>query len=337
MNAITEWNVISENLARVRRAGNGRRGYGGRIMKTLCIIFAAFTTLVANATITKDQAVQYVQNTWGIVDLSSDVISKTLDTSFSGVPYTDLIDFLVNAPNIYQPLIDGDYATAAKNAKSYGTGAAFSELISQCGLTGVAAPAELAAWPIQISLDAFYTAVSDASFKKQCQFYFAARSAGNPADYILNTMQNYDVISADTSILPTSSTLTKINGWLCVGTSYLVGGPPAYTPAQFYPYAEKLWQAKQAASSFNAASSQLAQDFRDAALYPPVAPTITIPPSSVTVSVGDVATFTVTASGTGPLYYQWQKTAWTLPTRGLGITSRLRRNRLIMAINTGCV
>lgn len=282
------------------------------VMKTSAKIISLFIVLLGfvapsrvEATITKDQAVQYVQNTWGIVDLSSDVISKTLDTSFSGVPYTDWIDFLVNAPSIYQPLSTGDYSTAAKNAYSYGTGAAFSELISECGLTGVAAPAELAAWPIQISLDAFYTAVADASFKKQCQFYFAARSAGNTMDYIINAPDD-TLIDADTTMVQ-GGLLTKYGGWLYIYTSYHDGAPPGFTPVQFFEYAEKLWQANQAASSFNAASSQLAQNFRDAALYPPVAPTITIPPSSVTVSVGDVATFTVTACGTGPLYYQWQK------------------------------
>jgi pectate lyase len=39
----------------------------------------------------------------------------------------------------------------------------------------------------------------------------------------------------------------------------------------------------------------------------PVAPTITTQPSSQTVSVGGTATFSVTASGTAPLTYQWRK------------------------------
>src|SRR5204863_9957261 len=38
-----------------------------------------------------------------------------------------------------------------------------------------------------------------------------------------------------------------------------------------------------------------------------VAPTITRQPASQTVSVGQTATFTVTAAGTAPLRYQWQK------------------------------
>jgi hypothetical protein len=175
----------------------------------LVIFIALFVPPSAKATITREQAIAYVQNTWGIVDLSSDVISQTLDTSYSGVPYSDWIDFLVNSPTIFQPLSSGDYSTAAKNAYNYATGAAFTELISESGLTGVAAPAELAAWPIQQAIGSFYNAVADASFNKQMQFYFAARSAGNTMNQIIN-MQDYDVILADTSFLPTSSTLTKM-------------------------------------------------------------------------------------------------------------------------------
>src|SRR5439155_813595 len=39
----------------------------------------------------------------------------------------------------------------------------------------------------------------------------------------------------------------------------------------------------------------------------PVAPTITTPPASQTVTAGQPATFSVTATGTAPLSYQWQR------------------------------
>src|SRR5437762_11337347 len=39
----------------------------------------------------------------------------------------------------------------------------------------------------------------------------------------------------------------------------------------------------------------------------PLAPTITTQPASQTVTAGQTATFTVTATGTAPLSYQWQK------------------------------
>src|SRR5205807_1131799 len=39
----------------------------------------------------------------------------------------------------------------------------------------------------------------------------------------------------------------------------------------------------------------------------PVAPTITTQPASQMVTAGQTATFTVTATGTAPLTYQWQR------------------------------
>ena len=44
-----------------------------------------------------------------------------------------------------------------------------------------------------------------------------------------------------------------------------------------------------------------------------VTPTITTQPASVTVTAGQTATFTVVASGTAPLSYQWQKNGTNIP------------------------
>ena len=43
---------------------------------------------------------------------------------------------------------------------------------------------------------------------------------------------------------------------------------------------------------------------------PTIAPTITVQPRSLTVVVGSTATFSVTATGSEPFIYQWQKTVW---------------------------
>ena len=45
----------------------------------------------------------------------------------------------------------------------------------------------------------------------------------------------------------------------------------------------------------------------------PVAPAITTQPANQTVTAGQVATFSVTATGTGPLNYQWQKNGTDIP------------------------
>src|SRR2546421_9918059 len=66
----------------------------------------------------------------------------------------------------------------------------------------------------------------------------------------------------------------------------------------------------------------------------PVAPAITTQPASQMVSVGQTATFTVAATGTAPLRYQWQKngtaiggaTAARSETRRAGEAGRSRRS-----------
>ena len=44
----------------------------------------------------------------------------------------------------------------------------------------------------------------------------------------------------------------------------------------------------------------------------PIAPSITAQPASLTVTAGQTATFTVGATGTAPLSYQWQKNGTTI-------------------------
>ena len=48
-----------------------------------------------------------MSKTWQLYDLSSGV-GQTLDTSYQGLPYTDWIDLLVNAPTFLQPLANGN-------------------------------------------------------------------------------------------------------------------------------------------------------------------------------------------------------------------------------------
>lgn len=250
----------------------------------------------AGATISRDEAVLYVQNTWGFFDLSSDTISETLDTSYSGVPYSDWIDFLINAPSWVQPLVAGDYSTAARRGISYATDAGFTELVAECGLTGVAAPAALAVWPIQAALNNVAGAFNDDAFRDQCYLYFLARNECT-----------YEQIITRNPPLGTIIQFTDPDGYLYIveGAHEKAGYPRWYfaSSAQFYEYAETRYQANKEAASFQAASSQIAQNFHDDA----TAPSIAVQPSSVTVSVGDTASFTVVASGTWPLHYQWRR------------------------------
>jgi sugar lactone lactonase YvrE len=249
------------------------------------------------ATITKDQAIAYVQNTWGFYDLSSDAISQTLDTSYQELPYTEWIDFLINANGVSQQISVGNYSTAAKYSYQYAVGVGSEELAVESGFGEVYAVVGLAEWPIQNSLNYLIATVNDDAFNYECGLYFQARNAGNTANQILNL--------TDDALL-NNVLITKNNGWLWSEQGLPPNGVSGFTPSQFYAYAETLYQANQV--NLNNVSQQLAQQFHTAAVgSSSTAPNISFGPISVTVSIGDVATFSVTATGTGPLNYQWQR------------------------------
>ena len=63
----------------------------------------------------------------------------------------------------------------------------------------------------------------------------------------------------------------------------------------------------------------------------PVAPSITAQPASQTVTTGQAATFTVAATGTGPLTYQWQKNGTALT----GATSSTYRTSAATSSDSG--
>ena len=298
------------NMNFTRAPHSSARAGFGTITQIILALFLLFQAAAARAASTAD-TLNFIHSTWEITELSDDILSHTLDTSYSGVPYKDWIDFLIHAPDFLGPLVNGDYDTAASAAYDYAQTAAFTELISSCGLTGVAAPAQLAVWPIEQGLNAFAEAVAHASFKKQCQFYFAARSAGDSPEAILNAA-DYDLLDADRDILITSDLLTKYGGWLCVTTSYLVGGPPGLTPAQFFNCAERLWQARNRAA-FDAASVQIAAQFRRDA--DPCAGT-TISPLSRTHGAGAVSGSVTVTAASGCAWVATASAGWITITSG---------------------
>ena len=63
----------------------------------------------------------------------------------------------------------------------------------------------------------------------------------------------------------------------------------------------------------------------------PVAPSITTQPASRTVTAGQTATFSVTASGASPLSYQWRRNGASISGRPLPVTRPSRRRPPTMA------
>ena len=277
----------------------------------MAVAFSMFLLWPAHAEVTRQEQINFVKDAWDLTDLTDSVISTTLDTSYSGIPYKDFVSYFFVAPEILNPLANGDYKTAGTRAVDFATGEAISALLANAGLAGVVAPAKLAAWPIQHSLSLFQNAVTEASFKNQIKLYLAARSAGNSYSAIL-ALGDGDVMSADKEILGNQrDIITKLNGWLAFGTSYLVGPVPGYTPDDFYDYAERQWQAYSAIDRYAADQEIIRDAFRAAAA--PQKPVIIQQPQDAIVGSGENATFTVVASGTGPFSYVWRFNGAILP------------------------
>ncbi len=248
------------------------------------------------AEITNAEAVAFIRNTWEITDLTDAVLVDTLDTSYSGIPYKNWISFFLKAPDFLNPLAQGDYSKAASRATDYFAGLVIDAGLSQVGLSGVVAPARLAAWPIEQGLLSFNQTVNEIAFANQCALYFRARADGNTAQQIVSTPNG--------DLLPHSVLFKTDQGWLVETLTYLPSFPNFTTAAQFYEYAELLWQAKDAyAASFDSDSSSIASQFRQAAT--PGAPVITVQPQNLSINAGNTATFSVQATGTGTLHYLW--------------------------------
>jgi Immunoglobulin I-set domain len=272
--------------------GTKARGFA---LITLCSVLF-LSAQRCHASTTDAQAIDFVQNTWEIVDLTDSAITTTLDTSYSGIPFRDWIDFFINAPSFLIPLANGDYSTAGSKAYDYAQGVAIEALIEGAGLTGVVAPAQLAAWPIEHALSSFNTTVNDAAYRYQCKLYFQARVAGNTYQQILDAepfelLLNCDIFKVD-------------QGWLSGELSYVPMFPNFGTANEFFDYAENLWQANQAYhSDFVANRGQIGAQFHQAAA--PGAPEITQQPQGRVINAGESATFTVIATGAATLTYQW--------------------------------
>src|SRR5438876_3261339 len=76
----------------------------------------------ARAQITNEQAVDYVKNAWELTDLTDNVISQTLNASYSGIPFKDYVSYFFAAPDVLNPLASGDYKTAGKKAADLAAG-----------------------------------------------------------------------------------------------------------------------------------------------------------------------------------------------------------------------
>ena len=284
-------------------------------MKSLRILFASFALLLtqpARAQLTEQQAIDYAKNTWELIDLTDDVISQTLNTHYSGIPFKDWINGLIKAAEVASLLQQQNYSEAARQAAGFAAETGFNYLLTQVELEGVSSVAGLAVWPIEHALYNFVNTVRQRTFADQCAFYFAAR-AHNTADQIRNA-QPFDLLDADVN----GGLLYKDqDGWLirvtCYTCSARVLGFDSAT--QFYGLAETLWLANDRTQNLDNDQRDVGDAFRAAAT--PQKPVITQPPQDTVIASGQIATFTVQATGGGTLTYQWYfNGAWLSPVVG---------------------
>jgi hypothetical protein len=272
----------------------------------LCV-FAAwllFSATLAQGAPTRQELIDYAKTTWELTDLTDDVISQSLDTSYSGIPFKDYVSLFIVTPDVWNSLAQGKYREAATKTANFVADQSVSAALEASGLAGVAAPGAFAGLVIQMGLYSLLDNLNDAAFDDQCRLYFEARqyldaeriAAHADVDYILFNDQ----------------------GWLhIVYDLHSKGFPTArYTSADFFKVAERLYALDQARIKSCDSDESIVRDrFRSAAS--PQKPVITQQPQDAVIASGQNATFTVQATGAGTLTYQWFfNGAWLSPAVG---------------------
>ncbi|MBI4327336.1 MAG: hypothetical protein HY674_19045 [Chloroflexi bacterium] len=269
------------------------------------------------AQVSKAEIFDYVRTVWKVTDKTDAALEELInnspaDVSYGGIPFKDLISFLLKVPEIYSALGNDDYRTAAKLASEFAAEKVFSEALKQAGLSSISAPVFAAFYPIDAALQSFLRAVKTATFDYQCRLYVAARKAGNSHDSILG-LRGGDLIDAVGSVAPQGLLTKDDDDWLYATGRYTGNNPGVfgYTPNQLYEHARLLYETQQTRLQQGDVERALGNAFR--ALAYPSAPTIVQQPRDGNYSEGGSLRLSVVASGVAPLRYQWFRNGQTVP------------------------
>jgi PKD repeat protein len=219
---------------------------------------ASSKEVVFGSDISEQEAIEYVREVWNITDLSDGLLRETLGTDYQGIPFKDYINMLVESPRVLNALADEDYEEAAEEATYIATEFSVSQFIGATGLSGVAAVASAAYWPIDFGLSLLEDAADDKAFRSQMDLYFEARADGNSYG---------DIVNAGAGLLPHSVIYKRKDGWLYRKSLWANPAPGVqhFTPEEFFKYAEELWDAKQSIGAFRSDRDELREEFREAA------------------------------------------------------------------------
>jgi hypothetical protein len=255
------------------------------------------------ASIPPPDQIAFVRDVWGIDGATDSAIVEAVDSSYSGIPFKEWINFFVKTDEYMQAIRSGDYRRAASIAADYGLDLTIGLFADLVGFAAVPAVARLASWPIQHAINSFHKAVQDSAFQHQVKLYMSARGAGNSRAAI-EALEPFGVMNAGSDV--NGGVITKTQeGWL-KATGFINNGPIGFTPSLLFDQAETQYLAgSMYPDEFNADLREVGERFREFVISN--GPAIRTQPRSQTLNEGATATFTVEAASTQPLQYQWRR------------------------------
>ncbi|MCS4122862.1 CARDB domain-containing protein [Salinibacter ruber] len=206
---------------------------------------------------TDERTIEYIRNTWKFTDLSDEALKELFPVRYKGIPYKEWITLFIEAPKVLNPLRRGDYAESAEQSKKLFAKGLISQALSDVGLAGVTSIASLAAWPVLAGIRGFADLTKENSFQSQLKLYFDLR-ANYSCSEIIKLPEGKPVGGEKYQIFKTS----EGTGWL--RNELILDYPDAsLNPAEFYEYAERLWQAKNDVNRFQSNVSTVRRSFVD--------------------------------------------------------------------------
>jgi hypothetical protein len=198
----------------------------------------------------------------------------------------------------------GNYNAAGKAVLDYAQDQFFDATMEELGVASISAPVEAASWPLNAGITAFANAAKQAAFNAQCRYYFALRSANYSYAVITSPSSQWGIFDPDPAFYSNGPLTISGDGWIYDSArAYGAEAVPDYTSAQFYQFAETLYQVWVNRNSYTGDQSSLRQAFLADAF--PQAPIIYQQPVGGSYTQGGSLLLSVGASGQQPFQYQW--------------------------------